>query len=79
MWLLKTGQNLDGRLELVGFNGSDRPQYAILSHTWSKDEVSFADIQNQATIIGKKGYDKIRSTLAEAAKDGLEYAWVDTW
>jgi hypothetical protein len=32
-----------GKLE--EYFGSDIPEYAILSHTWARDEVTFSDIQ----------------------------------
>lgn len=79
MWLLRTDLALEGHLELVEFIGSDVPQYAILSHTWGKEEVSFADLKQPTNAIAKKGYEKIKLTLIEAAKAGLDYAWVDTW
>jgi hypothetical protein len=38
------------------------PQYAILSHTWVNEEVSFQDWQNSASteVSVKQGYEKIR-------------------
>jgi hypothetical protein len=33
-----------GKLE--EYFGSEMPRYAILSHTWGRDEITFADIQN---------------------------------
>ncbi|PVH79175.1 HET-domain-containing protein [Cadophora sp. DSE1049] len=39
MWLLDTSS-----LALHSFMGDDVPSYAILSHTWGKEEVSFQDI-----------------------------------
>lgn len=32
-------------LEFEEFEGEDIPKYAILSHTWGSDEVSFGDFQ----------------------------------
>ncbi|KAF5369580.1 hypothetical protein D9758_002483 [Tetrapyrgos nigripes] len=40
---------------------ADIPQYAILSHTWEKEEVIFQDIQNLRTAKLKAGYDKVWS------------------
>ena len=53
--------------------------YAILSHTWGKDEeeVSFADL-NQGLGHTKVGYKKLRFCGEQAASDGLRYFWVDT-
>jgi heterokaryon incompatibility protein (HET) len=55
----------------------DVPKYAILSHTWEEEELSFHDMKNIARV-NKKGWQKIRQTCQKAAEDGLEYAWVDT-
>jgi len=53
--------------------------YAILSHTWGKDEeeVSFRDLENRSRQQ-KIGYEKIRLCGEQAARDGLRYFWVDT-
>lgn len=79
MRLLKTSPTSGDRLETEEFIGSDVPPYAILSHTWESGEVLYADLKDAEVAKSKKGYDKIRMTLAQAHKDGLEYAWVDTW
>ena len=64
-------------LQLEEFIGEKIPQYAILSHTWGNEEVSFADFTlNQS--IAKEGYGKITLTCKHALEDGLGYAWVDT-
>ena len=57
---------------------SDHPPYAILSHTWGRDdeEVTFQDIQRNADP--KKGHEKLRFCSEKAALDGLGYFWVDT-
>jgi hypothetical protein len=53
--------------------------YAILSHTWGKDEdeVSFADL-TQGSGHTKVGYEKLHFCGKQAEKDGLRYFWVDT-
>ncbi|KAK8851141.1 heterokaryon incompatibility protein-domain-containing protein [Apiospora arundinis] len=76
------------------FIGDDTPPYAILSHTWGPGEVTLQDMQaefgggdeapypsNNSSRIrasSKEGFSKIRYTCEQAAKDGLEWAWVDT-
>ncbi|KAL2271346.1 hypothetical protein VTJ83DRAFT_717 [Remersonia thermophila] len=54
--------------------------YAILSHTWDEDEVSFEDYQTLPTEVleKKKGYAKIDYCCKQAEKDGYAWAWVDT-
>jgi hypothetical protein len=66
-------------LRIAGpFWGDNIPPYAILSHTWGKDELSFQDMMNFSQHSHKRGFQKILSfcKLARAAK--YEYAWVDT-
>jgi hypothetical protein len=55
------------------------PPYAILSHTWGKDEdeVTFKDLET-GTGRSRTGYGKIQFCGEQAARDGLEYFWVDT-
>lgn len=53
------------------------PEYAILSHTWETEEVTFGDMID-GTGKSKAGYDKIRFCAQQAANDGLQYFWVDT-
>lgn len=67
-------------LELEYFIGGCPLPYAILSHTWDTDEVTFADISGKQpeTYETKAGFDKIRRTCLQAKKDGFKYAWVDT-
>jgi hypothetical protein len=60
------------------FLGDDEiPPYAILSHTWGEGEVTFGELVD-GTGESKKGYEKIRFCGTQAAKDGLNYFWVDT-
>ena len=55
------------------------PSYAILSHRWKDDsqEVTFDDMA-EGTGQGKAGYEKIKFCGEQAARDGLQYFWVDT-
>ncbi|KAI8955475.1 heterokaryon incompatibility protein-domain-containing protein [Xylaria longipes] len=59
------------------YQGEEVPPYAILSHTWNKEEVSFSDFQD-----GKgpslRGYQKILDCCRQAASDGLDAIWIDT-
>ena len=66
-------------LQLKEFVSSDVPEYAILSHTWESDEVSFAAFTTDLTAAKlKAGFCKIDFTCQQAIAGGLEYAWVDT-
>jgi hypothetical protein len=64
-------------IKLHEFVGSQIPPYAILSHTWDDEEVSFQELQSGNTLQ-KKGFEKIKRCCEIAAEDGFEYAWVDT-
>ncbi|CZR68685.1 uncharacterized protein PAC_18584 [Phialocephala subalpina] len=74
MWLLNT-TTLQHHL----FFGSNIPPYAILSHTWAQDEVSFQDLRSPPEGIQNwGGYCKIAICCQQAKNDGFEYCWVDT-
>ncbi|PGG96639.1 hypothetical protein AJ79_09512 [Helicocarpus griseus UAMH5409] len=64
-------------LQLEEFPDDCIPPYAILSHRWQEEEVTFRDMET-AIASAKKGYTKLSSSCAQAAKDGLGYVWVDT-
>jgi hypothetical protein len=68
-----------GETTLTGeFIGDDTiPPYAIASHIWNDDEVTFKDLQN-GTGKETAGYAKISFFEQQAACDGLQYFWVDT-
>ena len=55
------------------------PPYVILSHTWGRrgDEVNFQDVV-KGTGRHKAGYEKIKFCGEQAARDGLQYFWVDS-
>jgi hypothetical protein len=64
-------------LELKEFWDNEIPLYAILSHTWETEEVSFQDMQS-GRATSKAGYAKISSSCKQATLDGLKYIWIDT-
>lgn len=94
---------LTGCIEEFSFK---TPPYAILSHTWDAEEVTFTELSDASPsfsvvldprealsiwenripevdfhsepVCCKKGYKKIRFTCAQAIRDELQYAWVDT-
>ncbi len=75
MWLIDVNT-----WKLKNFLGRDafaETPYAILSHTWEDDEVSFQDMQNLDVARQKPGCWKIWKTCEQAEADGLQYAWVD--
>ncbi|KAL2208302.1 HET-domain-containing protein [Sarocladium strictum] len=65
--------------QLKDFFTEQLPKYAILSHTWGDGEVTYQDMTAAgATAQMKRGFKKIAYTCAQARKNGLEWAWVDT-
>ena len=64
----------DGILAFV--ERSDEP-YAILSHTWGEEEVTYEDVCKN-NFSSKEGVRKIDFTLKQAAADGYDHVWVDT-
>ncbi|ERF69366.1 hypothetical protein EPUS_08638 [Endocarpon pusillum Z07020] len=77
MRLLQVDEN--GKFSLTDDLIHNIPPYAILSHTWGEDyeEVSFIDL-TRGLRRTKAGYKKLRFCAKQAARDGLQYFWVDT-
>jgi hypothetical protein len=76
MWLLDTKT-----IQLTQFLDERKaPFYAILSHTWGDEEISFHDIQNpdRRAIASKAGFKKIEACCKKAAEENFDYVWVDT-
>ncbi|KAK0622697.1 heterokaryon incompatibility protein-domain-containing protein, partial [Immersiella caudata] len=63
---------------LSEFFGSNIPHYAILSHTWGAEEVTFQDWQNLKRASRMQGFEKIRDACLQARRDGYRWLWVDT-
>ncbi|KAE9375990.1 HET-domain-containing protein [Stipitochalara longipes BDJ] len=73
MWLLDTTS-----LTLSAFFDDNTPHYAILSHTWESEEVSFQDIQGPHDAISNRtGYYKTKTFCSKSLEVGFQYAWVD--
>jgi hypothetical protein len=68
--------NVESR-KLEEFISETAPPYAILSHTWETEEVTFSDYQS-CKFEHLKGYQKINYTCKQAAKHGIDHVWVDT-
>lgn len=67
-------------LKFEEFVGIDIPKYAILSHTWGKEEIVFEDIQTDKwrQTPRKQGADKIENACRQAKGDSFDYIWIDT-
>ncbi len=59
-------------LKLHEFIGSNVPRYAILSHRWENEEVTFQDMRD-GKGPGMAGWSKVNGCCAQALVDGWEY------
>ncbi|KAJ0166900.1 Vegetative incompatibility protein HET-E-1 [Colletotrichum tanaceti] len=65
-------------LDLQEFFGASIPPYAILSHTWGKEEVTLQDWQDPVRRIRKTGFAKIEGARRQTRRAGFQWLWVDT-
>ncbi|EHK49557.1 hypothetical protein TRIATDRAFT_178920, partial [Trichoderma atroviride IMI 206040] len=75
-------------LEFCDFLGTSIPRYAILSHRWERDEMSYQDMLKEmernnswpgpTDFLQKQGYRKIIEFRRLALQDGYDYIWADT-
>ncbi|KAF2204324.1 hypothetical protein GQ43DRAFT_469195 [Delitschia confertaspora ATCC 74209] len=66
-------------MKLVTYYDQNIPPYVILSHTWGKDEITFADfVDNLSRSFFKSGSRKINYICRQAEENGYEFIWVDT-
>ena len=70
--------NHSKRLVSTDFSGKTIPPYAILSHRWGNSEVLFEDLGGDSYKEKEEGYRKIEFCAEQAAKDQLQYFWIDT-
>ena len=69
-----------GTKEIKEF-AQDVPPYAILSHTWDTEELSFALLSEKGPcdiVTCLKGWKKIEWACQQSIVDGYQYVWVDT-
>ena len=59
------------------FFDSQIPQYAILSHRWGDEEVTFQDFQTEKEQESQ-GYGKIKQCCGLADSRGFQWVWIDT-
>src|ERR1700749_1080849 len=65
--------------ELKDFEPTSIPNYAILSHTWGAEEITFRDINKRLYEVRKReAFAKIEGCCAQANRDGYDYVWIDT-
>lgn len=67
------------RIEFQEFFDAQLPKYAILSHCWAEDEVTYQHFQSGfGRDIGSNGWRKILRCCEIARAHKLDWAWVDT-
>jgi hypothetical protein len=56
------------------------PDYAILSHTWGVDEVTFKDLAelSREQLVSKRAWEKVAKCCTKAIQWDLEWVWIDT-
>jgi hypothetical protein len=65
-------------LELIEKFGPGIPKYAILSHPWGRDEVTYEHVRNGTAHEHEEAYSKVVCAIHQAASDGYRYIWIDT-
>ncbi|KAI1753882.1 HET-domain-containing protein [Xylaria castorea] len=81
MRLLKTNPRATGKLTLVEKTPKQMIglRYAILSHVWEQKEMIFEDIIDGSEHGGSEtSRNKVYRACERAARDGLQYIWIDT-
>jgi hypothetical protein len=63
--------NNDSDFSLTEFFEDDIPEYAILSHMWGTDEVTFKDLTDNISKSKAGGYSKIQFCGEQARRDNL--------
>jgi hypothetical protein len=72
MWLLDTTT-----LKLHHFQASPE-EYAIFSHTWGEDEVTFRDMKKDLDAAKHRlGWSKVSNCCRIAKENGFQYVWID--
>lgn len=71
---------INTRTECLEFYPNDEdPGYAILSHRWENEEITYDDMRKGlAQYQSKKGYHKLHKVCEQARDDGIDYVWIDT-
>ncbi|KAG2417117.1 hypothetical protein HFD88_008335 [Aspergillus terreus] len=77
MRLLNTTQQRSGGFETKEFFDDALPDYAILSHTWGEEEVSYQDLKN-GDYANMKAYAKIKECCSISRSSNIAWVWIDT-
>ena len=64
-------------VNLHDFFGKELPPYAILSHRWEEDEVSYKDVMKGRNLEAA-GWTKVRQCCSFVRRVGFQWVWIDT-
>lgn len=62
----------------IAWDDDSFPKYAILSHCWNADEVTYEDFVKRRRL-DSLGYRKIKDCSSFALAGGFQWVWIDTW
>jgi hypothetical protein len=65
------------KFELQEFMPREVPNYAILSHTWGEEEITFQNMKT-SEVTNLQGYEKVSKACSVAVADEFDYIWIDT-
>lgn len=74
-------------LEVTSIREDEIPPYAILSHTWDKDEVTLQEMQGFGVLStasrinllnANQGLQKVLEAAKLDASEGYDWIWIDT-
>ncbi|KAK3369901.1 heterokaryon incompatibility protein-domain-containing protein [Podospora didyma] len=69
---------INTRIVLEEFFGEEIPMYSILSHRWTKEEVSLREWTDPLATKTKAGFHKISNACSLVRSMGFDWLWVDT-
>lgn len=78
MYLLNTQISDTGKFAIHEFTGYEILLYTILLYTWSKEKVTYQEI-NSAGTKKKSGYKKITQYCLVARANRYKYIWINTY
>jgi hypothetical protein len=60
------------------FESAETPPYAILSHTWTNEEIDYQNLLGERESGKEAGYAELEYGCKVAAAAGYDYLWLDT-
>ncbi|PTB44015.1 uncharacterized protein TrAFT101_002574 [Trichoderma asperellum] len=67
--------------QIIEFFDYNIPEYAILSHTWGDEELTYQDLTQSIDLARQRkpqGFAKVEGACALAQSEGYAYIWIDT-